>query len=177
MKKVIALSLVCLLPALCLGQTPAINQVPNDVTVLEAGWRHGVDWRSPNGSEPGARLEQKRASNQLGPLDSEQTLNLRSGRDTAVVTVRNDGSKTIKAIRYDFIFVNTENGKEWFRYNFRHRVTIGAGETKSMTNEVVGKQLEANRPPNVDQAYGRNSQIRVEIKRIEYADGSQWRIH
>ena len=108
MKRAIALSLVCILPAFCLAQTSANHQLPDDIKVLEATWRYGVNWGS---GDRVRRLEQRRANNQLGPLDTEQVL-LRTERNAAAVSIRNDGSKTIKAIRYDFIFVNTENGKE-----------------------------------------------------------------
>lgn len=81
-----------------------------------------------------------------------------------MVAIRNEGAKTIKAIRYDFIFFNTRNGEEYFRYQFRHRVTIGAGETKTLTNHVVDRRTT-----------GVNSEIRVVLNRIEYTDGSIWR--
>ena len=175
MKRVIALSLLYVVPALCLAQTPANHQPSDDIRILEASWQSGVDWRKPGAADPGTQLERRRANNQLGPLDTENTLILRSGRDAAVVAFRNDGSKTIKAIRYDFIFVNTENGKEWFRYQFRNRVTVGAGETRTLTNHLVGARIETFRPPHVEPATGANSEIRVVINRIEYADGSIWR--
>ena len=175
MKRVIALSLVYILPALGLAQTSANHQPPDDIKVLEASWHDGVDWRKPGAGDPERQLEQRRGNNQLGPLDTESTQIFRAGRDAAVVAVRNDGSKTIKAIAYDFIFVNTENSKEWFRYQFRNRATIGAGKTKTLTNTIVDKRLNAFRPPRVDPATGVNSEIRVVINRIEYADGSVWR--
>ena len=115
MKRVIALLLVYILPALCLAQTSANHQPPDDIKVLEATWHYGVDWRNPTAGSPETQLERSRANNQLGPLDTEQTLFLRGDRNAALVTIRNEGSKAIKAIRYDFIFVNTQNGKEWFR--------------------------------------------------------------
>ena len=91
------------------------------------------------------------------------------------MTVRNDGPKTIKALSYDFILVNTENGQEWLRYHFRNRTTIRAGETRTMTNHVVDRRSVTFRPPSVNPATGVNSEIRVVINRIDYADGSVWR--
>jgi len=175
MKRVIALLLVYILPALCLAQTSANYQLPDDIKVLEATWHYGIDWRNPVAGSPERRLEQKRANNQLGPLDTEQTLFLRTGRNAAVVTIRNEGSKKIKAISYDFIFVNTQNDKEWFRYQFRNRRSIGAGETKTLTNETTDKRIETFRPASVEPATGLNSEVRVVINRIEYTDGSIWR--
>jgi hypothetical protein len=175
MKRVIALLLVYILPALCLAQTSANHQLPDDIKVLEATWYYGVDWRNPTAGDPTRQLEQRRANNQLGPLDTEQTLFLRTRRDAAVVTIHNEGSKTIKAISYDFVFVNTQNGEEWFRYQFRNRATIGAGETKTLTNHIVGRRIETFGPSRVEPATGVNSEIRVVMNRIEYADGSIWR--
>ena len=129
MKRVIALLLVYILPALCLAQTSANHQLPDDIKVLEASWHHGVDWRNPSAGSPERQLEQRRANNKLGPLDTEQTLFLRGDRNAAVVTIRNEGSKTIKALS----------------------------------------------PPGVNPTTGVNSEIRVVINRIEYADGSTWR--
>jgi hypothetical protein len=175
MKRVIALLLVYILPALCPAQTSANHQLPDDIKVLEATWHCGVDWRNGAAGSPERQLEQRRANNKLGPLDTEQTLFLRGDRNAAVVTIRNEGSKTIKAISYHFIFVNTQNGKEWFRYQFRNRVTIGAGQTKTLTNETVGRPIETLSPPGVNPTTGLNSEIRVVINRIEYADRSIWR--
>lgn len=92
-----------------------------------------------------------------------------------MVTIRNEGSKKIKAISYDFIFVNTQNDKEWFRYQFRNRRSIGTGETKTLTNETTDKRIETVRPASVEPATGLNSEVRVVINRIEYTDGSIWR--
>lgn len=173
MKRVIALLLVYILPALCLAQTSANHQPPDDIKVLEVGWNSGVDWRNAAAGSPERQLEQRRANNQLGPLDYE-TRFLRADRNAAVVTIRNEGSRTIKRIRYDFIFFDTRNGKEWCRYQFRNRVAIGAGATKTLTNHVVDRRVDTFRPPGVD-AGGVNSEIRVVINRIEYVDGSIWR--
>src|SRR2546421_127548 len=118
MKRVIALLLVSILPALCLAQTSANHQLPDDIRVLEATWHSGVDWRNPVAGSPERQLERKRANNQRGPLDAGQTLFLRSDRREAVITFR---------------------------------------------------------PASVEPATGVNSEIRVVLNRIEYADGSIWR--
>ena len=175
MKRAFTLVLIYVFSALCLAQTSANHQLPADIKVLEATWRHGVDWRNPVAGTPERRLEQKRANNQLGPLDSEQNLFLRNDRNAATVTIRNEGSKIIKALSYDFIFINTQNGEEWFRYQFRNRVKLGAGETKTITNHTVDRRIDSSHPANVEPTTGLNSEIRVVINVIEYADGSVWR--
>ena len=179
MRRAIALLLVSILPALCLAQTSANHQLPDDIKVLKATWQYGfVEPGNLRVGDPERHLEQNRAKGQLGPLDYETTLLRRPGNNNAaVVTIHNDGSKAIKAIRYDFIFVNTENGKEWLRYKFRNRVRVGTGETKTLTNFVVDGKSVAFRPPGVNPETGVNSEIRVVINRIKYADGSVWQRH
>ena len=191
MKRAITLLLVFGLPALCLAQTSANHQLPNDLTVVQATWRYAVNWQGNTAANvlsgnsqtdrvavaPEKSLEQRRDKGQLGPIDTENDLFLRTGRNTAAVTIRNDGSKTIKAVSYDFFFVNAANGEMWLHYKFRNRETIGAGETRILTNSVTDARAERFRPTGVGSKTSASGKVgyRVVINRIQYADGSEWR--
>ena len=177
-KKAMTFLLILFAPAFCAAQTSTSHQAAGDIKVLEATWSYGSGWSDTAESSPGRLIEQRRENNQMGPLDSEQAVFLRTRRyaGAGVVTVRNDGPKRVKAIRYDFIFVNTLDGKQWLRYQFRNRVALGPGETKTLTNQVVDRRSVTFRPNTVDPATGTNSEIRVVINRVEYADGSVWRL-
>jgi hypothetical protein len=122
-------------------------------------------------------LEQRRANNRLGPIDAETRFYLRTYRNAAVVTIRNDGPKAIKAISYDFLFLKPEDGEELLRYQFHNRVNIGAGESKTLTTAVADRRAEHFRPiGGIGSEVSASGRIgyRVVINRIEYADGSIW---
>ncbi|SRR3989442_11446223 len=138
MKKLIGLLLVSILPAFCLAQTSAN---PNDIKVISATWHYA---------------------------DSDPSFHLENDRAAPVVTILNSGSKTIKEISYDFLFVDANDGRVWLRFQFSNRTTIRAGETKTITNLVPDDRVERGLSPMV-------SAYRVIIKRVKYADGTVWR--
>jgi hypothetical protein len=205
MKGVIALLLVYILPAICLAQTSATHQLPDDITIVAAYWQYALNWRGNtvadvasgsarqtdtvelrgttvvNGStptnsvarDPQTQVEERRAQNRLD-LERDINVYLRTDRNAAVVTMHNDGAKTIRAVRYDFIFVNAGSGEELLRYQFRSKATINASETKTLTNYVVDRRAL---PPPIGPRASASGRIeyRVVVTRIDYADGSVWK--
>jgi ribosomal protein S17 len=93
-----------------------------------------------------------------GDTGLPKDLNSNKYRFIASVVVRNTGEKTIKAVCWDYVLTSTRTNKELRRYDFRHKKKIAPGETVTLVQEV--KPSSAAR--------------RVEITRIEYADGSSW---
>ncbi len=165
MKRVIGLLLVYILPAFCLAQTSAN---PNDIKVISATWHYAVHGPGNSAADRERQLQQRRADNQPRSIDSDYSLYLRNDRAAPVVTILNYGSKTIKEISYDFLFVDTNDGRVWLRFQFSNRTTIRAGETRTITNLVQDDRVERGLSPMV-------SAYRVIIKRVKYADGTVWR--
>ena len=191
MKSVAALLLALALPPLCLAQAAKNQQLPADVTVVGATWRHAVNWRGSTpvdlltgdgqrrvtADDPQRQLERRRSNDRLGPIDSESKFHLQTDRNRALVEIRNGGTKTIKAISYDFLFVQAGSGEELLRYQFRNRATIAPGETMTLTNLVTDRRAERFRPiGGIGSEVSAAGEVgyRVVLNRIEYTDGSVW---
>lgn len=200
MRKLVVFLFAVAIPALCLAQTPTNRRPPDDLKIVGATFRQGTSrvrnsttdsknssLLGPDGqtnrpaADPGDQgwkndLARARGNGQLGPLP-DNTFLLQLGRSEAIVNIRNDGIKAVKAISYNFLFVNANNGRELLRYHFRNRVAIGPGETKMLTNAVVDQRARDFNPNVIGSKTSSFGVVetRVEITRIEYADGSVWR--
>jgi hypothetical protein len=187
-KKIVALLLMMCATALCAAQAPDGQADAGGVTVVAADWRFPVNWRGESradvlsGSsgrletparrvtEPGDDLSRRRRDGQLGPLDSEDRIYLRRGRNEAVVKLRNDGGKRIKSVGYDFQFVNAESGEVLLSYRLSSAASLRPGETKTLTEVVADRRAQQFMPAN-----GARVERRAVVTRVEYADGSVWR--
>ncbi len=107
----------------------------------------------------------------------------RSGRGTpfhcrAIITLKNSGSKTIRAIYLDYIFRDQATGDEFLRYQFRAYQRLKQGQTKKLKQEIferAGKYRKAFLPinPSLQMVLQtREGQIDLLIRRIEYIDGT-----
>ena len=87
------------------------------------------------------------------------------------VTVKNTGTKTIKAIHWDYLFFDAEKNEQVGQHVFRQLAKIRPG--KSL--ELVGRSTY---PPTrvlnaaKDQQKGLSEEISIRL--IEYEDGSSW---
>ena len=81
----------------------------------------------------------------------------------ASIRIDNTGPKAIKAIRWNFLLVDTQTGKIVKQYHFRSKKNVASGDTTFLSKIVGGLRQDA--PPGKPQAV---------INRIEYADGSVW---
>ena len=155
-----------------MAQSPAVAQSAPDLEVQNHEW--GVTRRTVfNQSRRASAETSGRRGEQVpaGPIPNSEidplTRRRRDMTQQVVIThetyalVKNSGPRNIKAIEWDYVFF-ADSGKqqEKKRYNFRSKVTIGAGESKFLTKEVK------DGAPTVFQT--------VVIRRIEYDDGSIW---
>ncbi len=104
---------------------------------------------------------------------SGMTLSVRRGTDyvfkyRAQAALRNAGAKAVKAVEWDYVFVEPEGGKELKRYRLRSKQPIAPGATETLVKEVFIKPGEDTR----HLAAGRQQ---VAVTRVEYADGSVWK--
>lgn len=76
----------------------------------------------------------------------------------ASLTIKNTGEKAIKNVSWDYVLTDPATQKEIKRYNFRGKKLMKSGE--SLTLKETVKPSGAAR--------------KVEIMRVEYADGSVW---
>jgi hypothetical protein len=85
------------------------------------------------------------------------------------LTVRNSGAKALKSIEWAHVFSDPETGKELKRYRVQSKERVAPGETLTLTKAVFIKPGESTRHLNA----GRQ---RVEVTRVEYDDGTVWRV-
>jgi hypothetical protein len=96
----------------------------------------------------------------------------------ATITLKNSGSKTIRAVYLDYLFRDQATGEEFLRYQFQSNVRIKPGNTRKLTHEIyekVGKHRKSFLPikPSLDVVLRtRDAQTDLLIRRIEYIDGT-----
>jgi hypothetical protein len=84
--------------------------------------------------------------------------------------LKNSGSRTIKKLDWDFLFLDSESGSELKRFSISSKTKIRSGEVKFLTKQVLpGLFLKGRTKP--DYAKGKSA---VVIRSIEFADGSKW---
>jgi hypothetical protein len=106
-----------------------------------------------------------------------------SGRGTpfhcrAAITLKNSGSKAIRAVYLDYIFTDQATGEEFLRYQFRAKKWIEPSDTKTLRHDIyqkAGKNRRAFLPvkPSLEVVLRTQEAATVlVIRRIEYADGT-----
>ncbi len=191
-------SLVTVSPA----QNPTETPAPPDVQVLKYSWsKERIGWeRDPfagpveNYDEMRVRMRNERRIQEAKKSGSSMEVdkitreakaddaNIERIRDKAParyvfmykVSVKNTGSKTIKAVDWDYIFLEPETEHEIERRQFTSDEKIPPGKTKELS-------VLYNRPPTMTisvYALGKDEHLSIKgravIVRIEYADGSVW---
>ncbi|MDQ3805452.1 MAG: hypothetical protein M3416_16690 [Acidobacteriota bacterium] len=149
-----------LLLALCAAAAVAAAQaasVGQGVGVVAFGWKY-------EGYVPVEVVRSKKSGN---------TLSVKRGTDyvfkyRATATVKNSGAKAVKAVEWDYVFVEPEGGKELKRYRLQSKQAIGPGATETLSKDVSIKPEENTRHLTA----GRQQ---VVVTRVEYADGSVWK--
>jgi hypothetical protein len=84
----------------------------------------------------------------------------------ASVALTNDGAKTVKSVRLDFVFTDPATGAEVNRIHHRSKKRLRPGESAPTTKEVMGS-------PRHRRGDGMN--VSVEVTEVVYDDGSVWR--
>ncbi|MGI9167306.1 MAG: hypothetical protein ACR2G5_13175 [Pyrinomonadaceae bacterium] len=90
------------------------------------------------------------------------------------VTVKNDSSKTIKSVDWDYVFLDASTETEINRQQFTSEEKISPGKIKEL-NIIVARSPTMAISVNAlskNERDGLNEQ--VVVMRIDYADGSVW---
>lgn len=88
--------------------------------------------------------------------------------------VKNNGTKTIKAVSWDYVFIDPDTQKELARHHFHSAAKIKPAQSKSIA------EATPSAPTKIVTVRGLNSkdrhpfEERIVIKRLEYTDGSVW---
>ncbi|MBC7930683.1 MAG: hypothetical protein H7Z38_08950 [Rubrivivax sp.] len=84
--------------------------------------------------------------------------------------VENKGAKKIKAVGWEYVFLDPVNQSVISRHQFLSKVKIKSGEKRAVTGLSVRQATYVVRA----ESSGLAPVEQVVIKRVEYADGSVW---
>lgn len=107
--------------------------------------------------------------------DESDTLSMKSKRKvvyvfkyTARASMRNLTAKTIKAVEWNYLFVDAENQKELKRYKILSKQQIQPGEARPLVKDIFLGLKE-------DISHLKTGRQKILLSRIEYTDGTSWR--
>jgi hypothetical protein len=84
--------------------------------------------------------------------------------------LKNSGSRAIKKLDWDFLFLDSKSDRELKRFTINSRNRIAPGEVRFLTKQVLPGLFLGNKT-KPDFASGKSA---VVIRSIEFADGSKW---
>jgi hypothetical protein len=87
---------------------------------------------------------------------------------TARVSLKNLATKTIKAVEWNYVFVDPDSEKELKRYKLLSKQQILPAAAQTLAKDIFFKLKE-------DTSHLKNGRQKVLLARIEYTDGSSWR--
>jgi hypothetical protein len=163
MKTALTLTLLAALAMVCAARAFDEHPLPPDVSVLGFEWKYaGYD-----------RAETVKENESSVNDDPSTSIKVTRGtvyvfKYTAKATVKNTGTKAIKAVSWDYVFTDGKERKELKRYRLQSKQQILPGETRTLTASVA---LD----PKDKSSHITTGKQGVEITKLEYADGSSWK--
>ncbi|HLA10137.1 MAG TPA: hypothetical protein VJ023_06050 [Pyrinomonadaceae bacterium] len=90
------------------------------------------------------------------------------------VTLKNEGLKTIRAIQWEYVFLDRESGRELGGRRFVTKENIAPGRQRTLEEYTPHPAVKAIGIKTLAQPDGNQFIEKVRIKRITYDDGSIW---
>jgi hypothetical protein len=100
------------------------------------------------------------------PRDAPESRGVTRSLRHASVAMTNEGAKTVKSVRLDFVFKDPATGAEVNRIHHRSKKRLRPGESASTRKEVMGSARHSR---------GDGMQVSAEVTEVVYEDGSVWR--
>ena len=163
MKSAMACLLLIGLVAVCSAHRPDDDRAAPDLALISIDWKYAGYARSETVKE-NENIKTDQTSN--GYRIARRSVYV--FRYTAKAILKNVGAKAIKAVSWDYVFVDVKDGKELKRYKLQSRQQILPGETQTLTRDV-------GLDPKENTQHFSTGKQQVEITKIEYADGSVWK--
>jgi hypothetical protein len=151
MKKLIGLLAIALFATTALAQKTAGRQAPPDVQISYR-FDPGIDRTKINRTNLDGKLV-----NRVSPTDDGP-----EGLYRATITIRNNGSKTVKAVTWAVVFINLDTQKEVEHQKHNLRKSIAPGAERTLLPFIK----ESHPPGTIT--------VQAVIDRVEYDDGSVW---
>jgi len=129
------------------------------------------------------KIRAKLGGQDMAPPVNQTTSGIKSvGGDIVMYVYRvkfnNGGAKPIKALEWEYVFLDAATQAEAGRHTYSNKVKIRPGKTAELfgvTTSPPTRVVDASKPDKADKpAPGRYAE-RVRITRIEYDDGTVWK--
>jgi hypothetical protein len=153
-----AVLMICVLAAFASAQDGGEKQSPPGVEVISFDWKY----------EGYAPVEIVRSGKSAMTTSVKRTTSY-VFKYTARANVKNTSGRAIKSIEWDYYFDDPEGGKELRRFHFQSKQQIAPDAALSLTKETLI-------PPDESTRFITAGKQRVQITRIEFADGTIWRL-
>jgi hypothetical protein len=197
-KFLVLLMLTPLLAGAASGQTAAATTQPHGVTVIGGRWDSAVynpalleDPMDVSTDAAQLQREQRQVAREnrmrertgrtpLPPRTEPRikTAKRSSGGATTVyvyqVRVSNDGTKKIRSIVWDYVLFDAATRREVGHNEFESRVGIGVGKRKDLVGSSTTPPATVVDVSKSDKVVRGQYAERVDIKRVEYDDGTVW---
>lgn len=186
--------LVLFLFAVCMPAQTLLG--PHDLTILESKWRIEVRNRALEQDPFAANKEREREERQQKAVAQQNEGRLRQGEPTLPpqtaqptlitgprgisatyvyeVKVKNNGPKEIRAISWEYVFLDPGTMREEGRRPFISKVRIRSGGTKNVFGRSRSSPTGTIDATKVGKKPADQYSTQIVIRKIEYVDGSVW---
>lgn len=169
--KIAVLLWLCFSLTASLAQDTARSETPPGVTIRACKWQKAGAGPAPDAS---LKAENDSVSSDPGSSATDPGSDDRAPSWLYSVEIQNDGTKSIKAVRWDYVIVDRNSHEELGRHVFDNFEKIGSHKTKSLV-------ARSRRPPTtvvrVQESGGSDKVDVVETVTlicVVYDDGSLW---
>jgi hypothetical protein len=167
--KAVSLFLLCLGAMTCLGQQFKKGEAPPGVTILKYKWQQVGPGPSV---DPSWKAESDSSSSGASSSDDSPSFVERRGPFYVYsLEIQNDGSKPIRAIRWNYIIFDTKTNAELGTHEFESFEKVGRNKTKALSAK---SRLTPTRVVPVQVTDKSATTEQVVIKCVVYEDGSLW---
>ncbi len=167
--KVVSLFLLCLCAVISQGQKAQSGETPPGITIRKYKWQQVGPGPSV---DPSWKAESDSTSS--GSSSSEESSSFVERRGPFFVyslEVQNNGSKPIKAVRWNYIIFDTKTNEELGTHEFETFEKVAPNKAKSLTAK---SRLTPTRVVPVQVTDKSATTEQVQIKCVLYEDGSLW---
>lgn len=95
---------------------------------------------------------------------------------TYQITIRNDGTKTIQTVVWEYVFSNRADNQEAGKHQFTSKTNLKPGETGKLTVNYGAAPSKVINAADTGKKLHNQYAEQVSIKIIRYTDGSLWQI-
>jgi len=181
--KVVVLVLTALLGGAInlVGQSSGHSALPDGVYIQSFEFRpifrageEEQEWIPTNPTDPRPREGTIGSRPMPGRDQSAETLRREPPQERhgfeVYLLLKNSGARAIKKLDWDFLFLDSESGRELKRFTISSKRKIRSGEVRFLSKQVLPGLFLGNKT-KPDFARGKPA---VVVRCIEFADGSKW---